>query len=167
LLPRFGFGGKQKVKVDGGGEFDADADTTLGFTLRFEKPPAKYVSMGMDLSNYWIRAKGDPERDLFTDFSVLVKPRYPFVVGKKDLELEAYLCFLIGPSIGVFKEANGWPETFGGGFNFNIGPGFQAFVASKTALVLELGYAYTWIKVGETTTILSQGLLRFGVAIAF
>lgn len=167
FLGRFGFGGKQKLKFAGGGEQEYDADVTLGYTLRFEKPPAKYVSVGLDLSNYWVRAKGDPERDLFTDISVLVKPRYPVVVGKKHRELEAYLNLLIGGSLGVFDSANGWPETFGGGFNFNIGPGFQAFVASRTALILELGYAYTWIKLGDTTVILGQGLLRVGIAGAF
>lgn len=87
LIPRFGVGGKPKPKDDFG-EGDVDVNATLGYTLRFEKPPAKYVSMGMDLSNYWMRVK-EGERDFLTDISVLVKPRYPFVFGKKDLELEA------------------------------------------------------------------------------
>lgn len=174
FLGRFGFGGKAKAKNDLGAEDELDLDATLGYTLRFEKPPAKYVSVGLDLSNYWIRAKGNPERDLLTDISVLVKPRYPVVVGKKHRELEAYLNLQIGGTVAVFNSDNVYPwSTFGGGFNFNVAPGFQAFVASRTVLIFEVGYAYTWIRAGGEftdrtyTLTVSQALLRVGVAGAF
>lgn len=57
-----------------------------------------------------------------------------------------------------------------GGFNFGVTPGFQVFVARSTALIFEVGYAYSWFQiVGSVFSkwSLGQATLRLGIAVAF
>jgi hypothetical protein len=172
IVGRFGFGGSWVLSDEFGDSLDLAPGATLGFDLRFEKPPAKYVSLGVVLGNYWILPDPLLERDYALDVSMLVKPRYPFKAGKR--EAEAYLFMQFGGSMILLNSTN-WGSDFnsiGGGFNFAVGPGFQIFVSDNLAVLFEVGYSYSWFSI---TTVfdeagiltLGQATLRVGIARAF
>ncbi len=187
LLGRFGLGPKVKLKYSDQGSYsdsviEETPRATLGFDLRFEKPVAQYVTVGGLVSNYWVRPQrtsGGGSMPSFLkphnyalDISPFVKPRYPFKVRNK--EAEAYIVVHVGGSLrvlsisdGVFVESK--TGVFGG-FSWGVAPGFQIFVTRRMGLVLEVGYAKTWIKIGtvvlENTTV-GQATVRFGFAFAF
>jgi len=176
LLGRFGLGGKLKNKFDdqfAGGRTTAEfgPEATLGFDLRFEKPAGKHVTAGALLSNYWWRLEGI-DRQYALDISPFVKPRYPFRAGSK--EAEVYLLLSFGGSLTVveFVDPSGFESTkeVYGGFNTGFAPGFQIFVSSSLALIFEVGYAFSWFKIGgsgnEILT-LGQATIRLGFAVAF
>lgn len=188
LLGRFGLGGKARSKLNDGLEFfvisevEVTPGATLGFDLRFEKPVAKYVSVGGLLSSYWLRSKRSanfPEafrelgsNDYAMDFAPFVKPRYPFRAGSK--EAEVYVLVNFGGSlivVDLLDEFNfNSASVVRGGFNVGVAPGFQVFVARHAALVFEVGYAYSWFKIDNAlvkTTSIGQATLRFGFSFAF
>ena len=175
FLGRFGLGGRLKVKFDdffaGAGSAVGDARATLGFDLRFEKPVTKYVSVGGLISNYWFGPEGG-DRQYALDIAPFVKPRIPFRVGNQ--EAEVYLLFNIGGSLTSveFVDPTGFnlvDEVYGG-FNFGLAPGFQFFVADGFAIVFDVGYAFTWFKIGGDSNLrwtLGQATVRVGFAAAF
>mgnify|MGYP001818641816 CR=1 FL=1 len=187
LLGRFGLGPKVKLKYtdpfsSSDGVIEETPRATLGFDLRVEKPVAKYVTVGGLVSNYWVR----PERtsrdgstpsflkpsNYALDISPFVKPRYPFKLGNK--EAEAYVVIHVGGSLRVLELFDGVflgsKTGVFGGFNWGVAPGFQVFVTRRIGLVVEVGYAKTWTKIGtsalESTTV-GQATVRFGFAFAF
>ena len=187
LLGRFGLGGKSVLKIDdsiisGSGEFSATPGATLGFDLRFEKPVARYVTVGGLVSNHWFRGRRDQDgtsgirdlnrNDYALDIAPFVKPRYPFKAGKN--EAEAYVIINIGGSLRLMEISDG---TFlmlktgvFGGFNWGVAPGFQIFLAEHVGLVFEVGYARSWFKIGSSilkSLKVGQATLRFGVTIPF
>ncbi|MBT8453583.1 MAG: hypothetical protein KJO40_16585 [Deltaproteobacteria bacterium] len=188
LLGRFGLGGKARSKLGDGLEFfviselEGTPGVTLGFDLRFEKPVAKYVSVGGLFSSYWLRPKRStnlPEavRDLRSndyamDFAPFVKPRYPFRAGSK--EAEAYVVVNFGGSLVVVDLLDEFnfnsASVVRGGFNVGVAPGFQIFVARHAALVFEAGYMFSWFKIDNALvkiTSIGQATLRFGFSFAF
>lgn len=101
LLGRFGLGKKSVVKIDGSmfsgpDELETTPGATLGFDLRFEKPVARFVTVGGLASNHWFRARRDPnetsrirnlnQKDYALDVAPVMKPRYPFTAGKNEAE---------------------------------------------------------------------------------
>ena len=188
LLGRFGLGGKARSKLNDGLEFFAISEiegtpgATLGFDLRFEKPVAKYVSVGGLIGSYWLRSKRStnfPEafgelrsNDYAMDFAPFFKPRYPFRAGSKAAE--AYVVVNFGGSlivVDLLDEFNfNSASVVRGGFNVGIAPGLQVFVARHAAIVFEVGYAYSWFKIENAlvkTTSVGQATLRFGFSFAF
>lgn len=187
LLGRFGLGGKVKVNFTNPlsmeeGVLEAKPGATLGFDLRFEKPVAKYVSVGGLVSNYWLRSQRDRydtsglrfsnRNDYALDIAPFVKPRYPFNAGSK--EAEAYVVIHVGGSLRLMEIYDGVfldPKTgVYGGFNWGIAPGFQIFVTRHMGLVFEVGYAKSWFKIGSSflqSTRVGQATLRFGFTFAF
>jgi hypothetical protein len=173
ILGRFGFGGSWVLSDEFGNSAELAPGATLGLDLRFEKPPAKYVSLGVVLGNYWILPEAGRERDYALDVSMLVKPRYPFKAGKR--EAEAYLFMQFGGSMILLNSAN-WDindfNSIGGGFNFAVGPGFQIFVSDNLAVLFEIDYSYSWFGLStvfdttETLT-LGQATIRTGIVRAF
>lgn len=172
LLGRFGLGGTLRNKLEdpfGSGlqvSVDFEPEATLGFDLRFEKPVAKYVTAGALLSNYWYSIKDieDFGRQYALDIAPFVKPRYVFMAGSKEAELYVLLSF--GGSLTKLD----FDDEVYGGFNFGLSPGFQVFVASGFALVFEVGYAFSWFKVGglaDERFTLGQAAIRVGFAAAF
>jgi hypothetical protein len=99
------------------------------------------------------------------DFSVHLKPRFPFALGRR--EGEVYLITHIGGTRVILDN----PYILGGGRGFNAGGalGFQALVAPRFGLVAEGGYAYTWARVANRTVTmtLGQGTIYFGLVVAF
>jgi hypothetical protein len=97
-----------------------------------------------------------------------VKPRYPFKLGSKEAEF--YLIMQVGGTLGVLNPENWILDNYiVGGFNFGVAPGFQVFVGSGVALIFEIGYAYTWLKVGDLNAVVTFGqpTFRIGFARAF
>ena len=167
VLGRFGLGGTlwrrfDDVFAEGARTTEEfDLKTTFGFDLRFEKPPAKYVTTGALLSNYWYDVEGFG-RQYALDIAPFVKPRYPFLAGSK--EAEVYFLVSIGGSLTHFDD-----EVYGG-FNVALSPGFQIFVASNLALVFEVGYGFGFFQVGgagNERLLLGQTTIRAGFAAAF
>jgi hypothetical protein len=187
LLGRFGLGPKLELAYtdpfsSSDGVVEETPRATLGFDLRVEKPVAKHLTVGGLVSNYWVR----PERtssggstpgflkpnDYALDISPFVKPRYPFKIGSK--EAEAYIVIHVGGSLRVLSVSDGVflgsKTGVFGGFNWGVAPGIQIFITRHVGLVVEVGYAKTWIKIGtsilENTTV-GQATVRFGLAFAF
>lgn len=187
LLGRFGLGGKSVVKIDGSvfsgsDEFETKPGATLGFDVRFEKPVARFVTVGGLVSNYWFRSERDPnatsrirnlnQKDYALDVAPFVKPRYPFKAGKN--EAEAYVIINIGGSLRVLEISDGtflMPKSgVFGGFNWGVAPGFQIFLAEHIGLVFEVGYARSWFKIGSSllkNIKVGQATLRFGFTVPF
>ena len=173
ILGRFGFGGSWTLENDVSKLLADGPGATLGFDLRFEKPPAKYVTLGVVLGNYWILPAILGEREYALDISPFVKPRYPFKAGSK--EAEVYLFMQIGGSMIVLNSNNytgtSLDNYLGGGFNFAIAPGFQIFVSSNVAVLFEIGYSYSWFGIPDDfypwTLTLGQATIRTGIVRAF
>jgi len=187
LLGRFGLGGKSVVKIDGSifsgpDELETTPGATLGFDLRFEKPVARFVTVGGLVSNHWFRARRDRnetsrirnlnQKDYALDVAPFVKPRYPFKAGKN--EAEAYIIINIGGSLLVMEISDGtflMPKSgVFGGFNWGVAPGFQIFLAEHIGLVFEVGYARSWFKIGSSilkNIKVGQATLRFGFTVPF
>lgn len=185
LLARFGFGGKSVLKLNAPDgisvpdEVSGTPGVTLGFDLRFEKPVARYVAVGGLISNYWLRSQRDEglpggvnRSNYALDISPFVKPRYPFRTGKR--EAEAYVIVSIGGSLVVAELFDGVTTMLKrgvfGGFNWGIAPGFQVLVTEHLGVVLEVGYARSWFKLGTAfleNTKIGQATLRIGFVFAF
>ncbi|MGB5809840.1 MAG: hypothetical protein WBG86_04870 [Polyangiales bacterium] len=181
VLGRFGVGGKVKVAtVDllmiEGSTIEAKANTTFGLDLRFEKPIHRNVTIGGVLGSYWI---GSNDPDYALDVSALVKQRYVFRAGRK--EAEVYLAVQFGGSLLVnrvytFSQGGGMESSAtlrnpSGGFNVGIAPGFQVFVTHHVAVVLEVGYGYSWFRIKGGPLLdkltLGQATIRTGFSLAF
>lgn len=184
LLGRFGFGGSFKLADEFSTVDLADflnKGATLGFDIRFEWAPGKFVTAGLVLGNYWLLVDTEANRDYALDVSPFVKPRYPFKAGKK--EAEAYLFMHFGGSMIVLDSQ--WDQlagaggvglnSIGGGFNFTVAPGFQIFVSDSAIVIFEIGYSWSRFYIGASDGFTSTSInltagaatMRVGIARAF
>lgn len=179
VLGRFGIAGKLTLDFDMGGfifeeEISGKPEkATMGFELRVEKPLSKHFVLGGLLSNYFIRP-GSDGFEYALDISPFVKPRLVFRIGQR--EAEVYLLVPFGASILALRSlrndgfsVQGKSRLIHGGFNVGASPGFQVFLGDVVALVVEVGYAYSWFRIKEQDALrrLTLGQLTFRTGLAF
>jgi hypothetical protein len=138
-------------------------------TVRVEKPVSKFIALGGLISWYefgpTVERNFNGPRDFGMDFSLHLKPRFPFALGRQEGEV-----YLIAQFGGTNVTANNeLIAGSGGGFNTGGGLGFQALLAPHVGLVLEGAYAFTWARVANKTVTmtLGQATVYFGLVVAF
>jgi hypothetical protein len=169
LFGRFGIAGKYELKADGVRDVSLKPDPTFGMTARVEKPVSKFFALGGLISWYefgpTFERNFNGPRDFAMDFSLHLKPRFPFALGRHEGEVYVVAHFG-GTHVTVNNELI---VGSGRGFNTGGGLGFQALLAPHVGLVAEGGYGFTWARVANKTVTLTlgQATVYFGLVIAF
>ena len=165
VLFRIGFGGRYKDSFLG----DPKAQTSFGVVLRWERPVHEYVTTGLGLSFYGTKPESLSRQPAF-EFSLFLKGRYPFEMGRKERKFESEVYLLVEGGMLIWIDSNALDlNLVGPGAAVGVAPGYLFFINDRVGLIAELGWMLTeaFFARGRGSVLLNQGVARIGAIFPF